>query len=121
MANNTIDTLSIQINSSSQGATVAINKLIDNLGRLNGALENYASDSNKYTRAMQNIATGLSGLNSAISKIDAKNLEAVSTSIKSLASAGKKLNDSFGSLGMDKASYKGIGNGRRISAFPTEA
>ena len=103
MANNTIDTLSIQINSSSQGATVAINKLIENLGRLNGALENYASDSNKYTRAMQNIATGLSGLNSAISKIDAKNLEAVSTSIKSLASAGKKLNDSFGSLGMDKA------------------
>ena len=103
MASNTIDTLSIQINSSSQGATVAINKLIDNLGRLNGALENYASDSNKYTRAMQNIASGISGLNSAISRINPDNLKAVSDSIRSLASAGKKLNDSFGSLGMDKA------------------
>ena len=103
MASNTIDTLSIQINSSSQGATVAINKLIDNLGRLNGALENYAGDSNKYSRAMQNIASGLNTLNSAIAKINPENLNAVTASVKSLATAGKKLNDTFGSLGMDKA------------------
>lgn len=103
MASNTIDTLSIQINSSSQGATVAIERLLKNLEKLNGALENYASDSNKYNKAMKNIANGLNTLNSAMAKINPENLNAVSASVRSLATAGKKLNDTFGSLGMDKA------------------
>lgn len=103
MAKDTIDTLSIQINSSSQGATVAINKLIENLGKLNGALENYAGDSNKYSKAMSNIADGLNTLNNAMKGIDSERLRDAASSINALANAGKKLNNSLGNLGMSKA------------------
>ena len=107
MANNTIDTLSIQITSSSQGATVAINKLIGNLEKLNGALELYSDDSNKYTRAMNNIATGVTKLNSAINGINSDNLRAAANSIKALADASTKLNNAFANIDLNKT---GIAN-----------
>lgn len=104
MADNTIDTLSIQITSSSAGATKAINALCSNLQKLNGQLENYSSDSGKYGQALKNLEVGLNGLNSAINGIKADNLKTVASSVNSLANSASKLKNAFGNIGLDKAS-----------------
>lgn len=101
MADNTIDTLNIQIKSSSQGATQAIDSVIKNLTRLNGALNNYA-DASSYSKAMNNIQDGLAGIQGAIEKINTDKLNSIAKSINSLSSAAKKLNGAFGNIGLDK-------------------
>lgn len=114
MANNTIDTLSIQITSSSAGATRAIGNLIGGLERLNGALESYAGESNKYTRAMANITTGLENLSRAVNGVDANNLKSVADSIRSLSSAGKSLGNIFNNTGLNKAAKDAEAMGRAV-------
>ena len=114
MANNTIDTLSIQITSSSAGATRAIGNLIGGLEKLNGALESYAGESNKYTRAMANITTGLENLSRAVNGVDANNLKSVADSIRSLSSAGKSLGNIFNNTGLNKAAKDAEAMGRAV-------
>lgn len=114
MANNTIDTLSIQITSSSASATRAINLLVGNLERLGGALESYAGESNKYTRAMANITTGMENLSRAVNGVDANKLKAVADSIRSLSSAGKSLGNIFNNTGLTKAAKDAEAMGRAV-------
>ena len=102
MPDNTIDTLSIDIKSNSSGASKAINNLITNLTRLNGALNNY-SDASEYNKALGNLQSGLKGLNSAIAGLDTGKLKTVASSISSLSSSAKKLNGIFNNVGLDKA------------------
>lgn len=103
MSDNTIDILSIEINSSSKGASRTIDSLIRNLARLNGSLENYSDTSGKYGKALSSLENGLSNLNNAISSVNADNLKSVAKSISSLSSSAKKLSGAFSNTGMDKA------------------
>ena len=80
MADNVVDTLSIQINSTSQGASKAINALISNLGRLNGALGNYSSGASQYNTALDNLSSRLTRLGGSIAGLDSGKLDAISKS-----------------------------------------
>ena len=103
MPDNVVDTLSIQINSTSQGASKAINALITNLGRLNGALGNYSSGASQYNAALDNLSGRLTNLSNSIARLDSSKLDSISKSLSSLANTAKKLNGAFGNTGMDKA------------------
>lgn len=103
MASNTIDSLSIQIRSNSSTATAAINSLITNLTRLNGALNNYAADSGEYGAAMKNLENGLNNLGAAIARVDATNLKNIASGLNALVKAADGVKGAFNNTGTDKA------------------
>ena len=85
-----IDSLSIQITSSTQGATQSINALIRNLGNLNAALNNYTADS-QYVKGFNSLISGLNGISSAVKSIDTDKLKSLSQTLDSLGSGGAKI------------------------------
>ena len=103
MADNVIDTLSIQINSSSKGVKSSVDSVINNLTRLEGYLNKFSSSTSGFASAVDSISVGLEKLNVTIGKMDVKGLERTSAALSSLSSSAKKLNGAFGDTGMDKA------------------
>lgn len=103
MADNVIDTLSIEIESSSRGVSRSVGTVIDHLTNLEGYLNKFSSSVGGFGSAMDSIADGLVTLDTAISKIDVGRLEKTSSALSSLSSSAKKLNGAFGNIGMDKA------------------
>jgi len=107
-----IDTLSIQITSTSTKATTAIQQVIDKLALLNGALNNYTDDS-KFVTGMNSLVGGLKSIASAVNSIDLEKLKTFSDTLNSLSKSGtalSKLNyvQSFGQMGneIQKANAK---------------
>lgn len=103
MADNTIDTLSINITSSSQGATNAINNLCRNLEKLSGALGNFDREEGRTGQALNHLEAGFEQLNRSISKIDSSNLNRVAKSLNMIANATDRLKSSFENVGLSKA------------------
>lgn len=85
-----IDSLSIQITSSTQGATQSINALIKNLGNLNAALNNYTADS-QYVKGFNSLISGLNGISSAVKSIDIDKIKDLSRVLGSLGTSGEKI------------------------------
>ena len=85
-----IDSLSIQISSSSSKAITAIDNVITSLERLNGALNNYTDDS-KFVKGMGSLMGGLNGIARSINSIDLQKLKSLSTALGTLAGNGEKL------------------------------
>ncbi|MBO7676892.1 MAG: hypothetical protein J6S49_05205 [Erysipelotrichaceae bacterium] len=85
-----IDSLSIRLTSSSSEAIRAIQAVIDKLGDLNMALNNYADDS-KFVRGMNSLTGGLNGLSTAVKSIDVDKLKTLSSTLGSLAGNGEKM------------------------------
>lgn len=104
MAENTIDTLSIQITSSAGGIKSSVDTVIKHLDRLEGTLNGFSGKVANFGKTIDGLSGALSGLNSALGKVDANSLEKVAKSVSSLASASQRLNNAFGNTGMSKAS-----------------
>lgn len=85
MADNTIDTLSIDITSSSSSASRAINSLVKGLERLDSALSKYSGNTSALDSALSNLEQGFSRLNNVINSVDVGKLEKVTKSINSLS------------------------------------
>ena len=96
MADYVIDTLSIQINASSQGTSKAINSLIGNLDRLSGALDAFEGASAQHANAFDGLITGLEKLNATISSLDTEKLNSLAKSMSTLSASASKLNGAFG-------------------------
>ena len=96
-----IDSLSIQITSSTQGATQSINALIRNLGNLNAALNNYTADS-QYIKGFNSLIAGLNGISSAVKSIDVEKIKDLSRVLGSLGTSGEK---SFSNMGAELAKF----------------
>lgn len=87
-----IDSLSIQIKASTHEAVSSIDKLIGTLGKLSGALNIRGIDG--FVSSMDRIASSLNSINT-------DNVSKIATSMKELASAGKKISkigDPFGGI-----------------------
>lgn len=100
-----IDSLSIEIKSSSKPAINAINDIITALSKLNYALNNYTDDSD-YVKGMNGLVKGLTGISSAVNSIDIEKLTSLTSKLGSLATAGEKLSklnfvQSFSQLGSE--------------------
>ena len=85
-----IDSLSIQIKASTTDAVNKINTLIQTLGNLNAALNNYA-DGSQYIRGMENLAGSLRDVSTAINSINIERIKDLSSSLGVLGRAGEKL------------------------------
>ena len=116
-----IDSLSIEIKSSSQPAITAIDKIIEALGRLNTALNKY-SDGSDYAKGMNGLVKGLTGISSAVDSIDIEKLTTLTSKLGSLATAGEKLAKlnfakSFSEMGseLQRANSAAANTSRRIS------
>ena len=103
MADNVIDTLSIEITSSSAGVGKSVKSVMGHLTTLEDALNKAISKVSNFGTAMDSVAGGLITLDNAISQIDVGRLEKTSNALSSLSSSAKKLNGAFGNIGMDKA------------------
>ena len=104
-----IDSLSIQITSSTQGATQSINALIRNLGNLNAALNNYTADS-QYIKGFNSLIAGLNGISSAVKSIDVEKIKDLSRVLGSLGTSGEKISKlnfvkSFSNMGAELAKF----------------
>ena len=90
-----IDSLSINITSSSQKAVTAINKIIDSLKDLNSALSNQQSLSGS-----EKLAKELTSISKAVNSIDANKIKNLSNCLTILSSSGTKLSKSGISQGL---------------------
>lgn len=104
-----IDSLSIQITSSTQGATQSINALIRNLGNLNAALNNYSADS-PYIKGFNSLVSGLNGISSAVKSIDIDKIKNLSSVLGSLGTSGEKISKLnnvkvFSNMGADLSKF----------------
>lgn len=109
MADNVIDTLSININSSSTDAGKSINGLIRSLEKLDNTLSGFASDSSQFSGAMKNLSSGFEQLNSTLSQLDTAKLQSVANSISSLSNSVSKLNSAFNANGIEQISALAYG------------
>ena len=82
--------LEIQITASTTQATKAIDNLISGLSRLNSALNNYRGNS-QYSQGMNALASGLERVASSINSIDDKKIRNLSSALNSLSNAGKNI------------------------------
>ena len=94
MADNTIDTLSIQINSTSQGVTKSVNSVIGSLEKLSGSLSRLSGASFNF----KNVETGINQLNLSLNRLDTQSITNASTAIRSLSGATASLNRAMSSL-----------------------
>lgn len=85
-----IDSLSVNIKSSSTTAVKAIDDVIKALGNLNYAFNNYSNDS-KYLSGLNNLAKGFNGLASSIRSIDLVKLKDLSKTLDTLSKSGEKM------------------------------
>lgn len=85
-----LSTLNIQIQASTKTASDAIDKLIGQLRLLNGALDNYSSNSS-YIKGLGNLTAGLNSVADAVAGIDVNNIQAVASKIGTLATKGANL------------------------------
>lgn len=85
-----IDNLQIRITASASSASKAIDVLINDLGRLNTALNNYKAGSD-YVKGIDNLAGGLERLGEAVSAIDPAQVKEIASSLGKLATNGDKL------------------------------
>lgn len=85
-----LSSLQIQISASSTQADNAIDKLINHLGALNRALNNYSAGSD-YVKGLKNLSDGLTGISTAVSSIDLAKIKELSSVLKSLSGAGSKI------------------------------
>lgn len=85
-----IEQLNIQISGSSNKAKRSIDELIENLGRLNKALNNY-SDGSSYIKGLNLLSGGLNSMSEAISGIDAGKVKDIASAIGTLATKGNNL------------------------------
>ncbi len=84
MADNSIDSLSIEITASARGANNAIDTLVKKLASLNSALNNYNGNS-QYVQGFKNIASGIEGISDAVNSIDEQKLKTMSKTLKTLS------------------------------------
>jgi hypothetical protein len=103
MADNVIDTLSIEINSSSKGVGQSVDAVIKHLEKLSDGLLLISSNSSGLTKGMATLTSGLDSLSKSISGLNSSKLKDVAKSIDALASSAGKLNNAFGNTGLDKA------------------
>lgn len=96
MAENTIDTLSIQITSSASGIKTSVDTVIRHLERLEDHLDAFSTKVNNFGVAADSLGTAISKLSAPLGNIDATALEQVSKSISRLANSAAKLNGAFG-------------------------
>ena len=85
-----IDSLSVQIKSSSESATKAIDGIIEKLKNLSSALNNYA-DSSHYVQGVTTLVGGFKDLQSAIGGIDVSKVKSLASAIDKLAKSSDTL------------------------------
>lgn len=85
-----LDSLSIQLTSSSKPAVKAIDDVILSLTRLNGALNNY-SDGSKYINGLNSLVGGFNNLSKSINALDLGKLRSLSSTIGTLSSKAEAL------------------------------
>ena len=122
MADNVIDTLSIEIKSSSSSANRAINSLVNGLAKLDSALSQYSGGASAFEGALDNLESGFNRLNNIVNSVDLGKLQAVASSIDSLSKASSKSNGaSLTSLasGIESVSNAsaGVGNIGGLESF----
>lgn len=122
MADNVIDTLSIEIKSTSSSANRAINSLVSGLEKLDNALNSYSGGATAFEGALNNLERGFNRLNSIINSVDVGKLQSISGAINTLSNASAKANgDSLMGIanGIREVSNAsaGISNGANLEGF----
>lgn len=90
MADNVIDTLSIEIKSSSSSANRAINSLVNGLAKLDSALSSYSGSASSFEGALNNLERGFTRLNNIINSVDVGKLSGIARAIDSLAKSSSR-------------------------------
>lgn len=85
-----LEQLNVRLTASTGEAHKAINKLIEDFGKLNMALNNFGADSD-YIKGLDNLVGGLERLGEAVSSINPEQIKDISSALGSLAKNGDKL------------------------------
>ena len=107
MADNVIDSLSINITSNSTNANSAINTLITGLEKLEKCLQGFTSTASNFTKAADNVTGSVNRLNANVQRMDVSNLEKASDAMKKLGNTSKSLNGQM-TGNVSKVLYSGI-------------
>ena len=91
MADNVIDSLSINISSNSTNANNAISTLITGLEKLEKCLSGFTSTAGNFTKATDNVTGSINRLNANVQRMDVSNLEKAADSMKKLGDTSKSL------------------------------
>lgn len=105
MADNVIDSLSINITSNSTNANSAINTLITGLEKLEKCLQGFTSTASNFTKATDNVTGSVNRLNANVQRMDVSNLEKASASMRNFAKSSDSLNRDIPTAGRSVSDF----------------
>ena len=108
MADNVIDSLSINITSNSTNANNAINTLITGLEKLEKCLSGFTNVASSFSKATESATDAVNKLNSNIQKMDTANLDKAAESLRNFSNSSTNLDKTIPNVTRNTSGFGSI-------------